>query len=70
MKLPLKNIIVFSIAGVIAVAVKLELTSDLDPKTRFYAYPLLVFFNIVAVFKSNLDNTEISPNHEEPGVQK
>ena len=70
MKMPFKNIIVFSIAGVIAVAVKLELTSNLEPKVRFYAYPLLVFLNLVAVFKSNLDNIEISPKVEEPSVQK
>ena len=64
MKMPLKNMIVFSFVGMIAIALKLEMTSNLDPKTRFYAYPLLVFFNLVAVFKSNLDNIEISPKDE------
>jgi len=56
MQLPLKSQIWLSILGLAVVFVNFETQEKRDVEIRYYAYPLLILFNMIAAFKSYQDN--------------
>ena len=56
MQMPLKSQICLSILGLAVVFIHFETQEKQDAKIRYYAYPLLILFNMIGAFKSCQDN--------------
>ena len=56
MQMQFKFILGFSTLGVMLVILNFEIQKQQDVTFKYYAYPVLVLFNMIVVFKSYQDN--------------